>query len=145
LKILRDRSSAMDYLRKSGIKRLSERVRLREIVAKVGYTLTVEVETPAGKALVPVWTRRVYFLPDEFQYLWDKILPEDHNVKVDSCRTVYSLLSWAERIMLGLHYPGPLRDSIAVSDYVARKVTIARRDKIDWKLRFEGPTEVSEG
>jgi len=145
LKILEDLAGVEDYFMKSAIKRMSEEVRFKEVVAKVGYTLTKEVETPAGKALVPIMTRRVYFLPEEYEYLWDKILPEDHNVKVDACRTIYSLLAWAERILLGLRYPGPLRDCVAVSDYVAKRVTIARRDRIDWKLRFEGPTEASEG
>jgi hypothetical protein len=125
LKILRDEQVLGDYANKMGIKPFSERFGLSEIVAKVGYTLTGEK--------VP----RVYFLPDQYKYLWDVIEEEYHNIKVNACKRLYNVLQWVRRRVLGLKYPGPLRDAIAMSDYVARRVTIARREKLEYDFSLE--------
>jgi len=125
LKVLRDKQVLGEYLNKRGTKPLMERFGLSEIVAKVGYTLTGE-EIP-----------RVYFLPDQYKYLWDVIEEEYHNIKVNACKRLYNVLQWVRRRVLGLKYPGAMRDAIAMSDYVARRVTIARREKLEYDFSLE--------
>jgi hypothetical protein len=125
LKILRDEQVLGDYARKTGKKPFFDRFGLSEIIAKVGYTLTGEK--------IP----RVYFLPDQYKYLWDVIEEEYHNIKVNACKRLYNVLQWIRRRVLGLKYPGLLRDAIGISDYVAKRVTIARREKLEYDFSLE--------
>jgi hypothetical protein len=125
LKVLRDEQVLGEYLNKKGTKPLMERFGLSEIVAKVGYTLTGE-EIP-----------RVYFLPDQYKYLWDVIEEEYHNIKVNACKRLYNVLQWIKKRLLGLKYPGAMRDAIGISDYVAKRVTIARREKLEYDFSLE--------
>jgi hypothetical protein len=125
LKVLRDEQVLGEYLNKKETKPLMERFGLSEIVAKVGYTLTGE-EIP-----------RVYFLPDQYKYLWDVIEEEYHNIKVNACKRLYNVLQWIKNRLLGLKYPGAMRDAIGISDYVAKRVTIARREKLEYDFSLE--------
>jgi hypothetical protein len=125
LKVLRDEQVLGEYLNKRETKPLMEKFGLSEIVAKVGYTLTGE-EVP-----------RVYFLPDQYKYLWDVIEEEYHNTKVNACKRLYNVLQWIRRRVLGLKYPGAMRDAIGISDYVAKRVTIARREKLEYDFSLE--------
>jgi hypothetical protein len=125
LKILRDEQVLGDYAKKTGRKPFFERFGLSEIIAKVGYTLTGEK--------IP----RVYFLPDQYKYLWDVIEEEYHNTKVNACKRLYNVLQWIKRRVIGLKYPGPLREAIGISDYVAKRVTIVRREKLEYDFSLE--------
>ncbi|MCL7388583.1 MAG: hypothetical protein LZ173_01400 [Thaumarchaeota archaeon] len=125
LKILRDEQAVSEYLKKKGTKPFVEKLGATEIVTKVGYTLTTE--------RIP----RVYFLPDQYKDLWDIAEEEYHNVKVDACRRLYKVFQWIRKRILGLKYPGALRETIGVRDYVSKKVTIARRDRLEYDFALE--------
>jgi len=124
-KILKDEQAVGEYVKKKGTKPFVEKFGVSEIVAKVGYTLTGD-EIP-----------RVYFLPDKYKNLWDIIEEEYHNTKVDACRKLYNLFQWIKRRILGLKYPGALRDTIGVRDYVSKRVTVSRRDKLEYDFTLE--------
>jgi len=53
-----------------------DRARSREIISKIGFTISGH------------WTRRVYHLPVEFRNLFDIIESSDHNAKVNVCKSL---------------------------------------------------------
>jgi hypothetical protein len=125
LKILRDEQVVGEYLKKKGTKPFIGKFGVSEIITKVGYTLTTNK--------IP----RVYFLPDQYKYLWDIVEEEYHNVKVDACRKLYKVFQWIRRRVLGLKYPGALRETIGVRDYLAKKATVSRRDRLEYDFALE--------
>lgn len=122
---VRDEVTAGDAYRRQVIKRPVDKLTPFEIVAKVEFTLTGD--------RIP----RAYFLPDKYRPLWDIIEEEYHNIKVNTCKRLYNVFQWVRRRVIGLKYPGALRDAVAVSDYVVRRVTIVRRDKLEYDFSHE--------
>jgi hypothetical protein len=122
---LREELALGDAASKSRPVVLMDRMGVKEVVQKVGFTLTLE--------FVP----RVYFLPDQYKPLWDIIEEEHHNAKVLACKRIYNYMLWVRRRVLGLKYPGDLRDAIGIRDYVAKRVTVARREKLEYDFSTE--------
>jgi hypothetical protein len=92
LVILRD-AFFIDYdMSRAPVKELLDKAVLRDLVAKVGYTLTE----------IPV--RRVYYLPIEYKELADIILPEDHNKTVDASKNLLNIFK-STRDKLGVVDP----------------------------------------
>ena len=60
--------------------RLRDKAVLREIVSKVGFTVR------------DIYVRRAYTLPREFKALWDIIMAEDHNAKIDIAKALLNAL-----------------------------------------------------
>jgi hypothetical protein len=122
---LREGLAMGDAVSKSRPVVLMDRMGVKEVVQKVGFTLAAE--------FVP----RAYFLPDQYRPLWDIIDEEYHNAKVLACRRIYNYMLWVRRRVLGLKYPGDLRDAIGVSDYMVKGVTVARRDRLEYDFGTE--------
>jgi hypothetical protein len=123
---LREELALGDAIRKSKHVVLMDRMGVKEVVQKVGFTLTAE------------FILRVYFLPDQYKPLWDIIEEEYHNTKVLACRRIYNYLLWVRRRVLGLKYPGDLRDSIGIRDYMSKRATVTRREKLEYDFSTEG-------
>jgi hypothetical protein len=76
------------------VKRFVESAHVTELVSKLsGKVLedvakTVDVVAKVGFKLAGYDVRRVYFLPKEFQPLWDIIESGDHNTKVEVCKAL---------------------------------------------------------
>jgi hypothetical protein len=122
---LREELALGDVVSKSKPVVLIDRMGVKEVVQKVGFTLAAE--------FVP----RVYFLPDQYKALWDIIEEEYHNAKVLACRRIYNYMLWVRRRVLGLKYPGDLRDAIGVRDYMVKRVTVTRRDRLEYDFGTE--------
>jgi hypothetical protein len=122
---LREELALGDAIRKSKPVVLMDRMGVKEVVQKVGFTLTSE--------MVP----RVYFLPDQYRALWDIIEEEYHNAKVLACRRIYNYLLWVRRRVLGLKYPGDLREAIGIRDYMSKRATVTRREKLEYDFGTE--------
>jgi len=129
-KALLDQMAAGDLVRKVGVKPLYDGTRLKEIVAKVEFSVIRQIT----ERLELDKARRVYFLPEEYRYLHDIIMPEDHNIKVDASKVLLALLEWAERKIEHLHYPGPLFERIGITDWIEKVVKKSIRDKVDWAV-----------
>jgi hypothetical protein len=124
-KSLEDLVGVADMAKKTFVKRLRERVGMREVVHKAGFTLALE--------MIP----RVYFLPHRYRVLWDIIEEEYHNAKVLACKRIYNYLLWVRRRVLGLKFPGNLREAVGVRDYVSKRVTVARLDRVEYDFFTE--------
>jgi hypothetical protein len=122
---LREELALGDVVSKSKPVVLIDRMGVKEVVQKVGFTLAAE--------FVP----RVYFLPDQYKALWDIIEEEYHNAKVLACRRIYNYMLWVRRRVLGLKYPGDLRDAIGVRDYMVKRVTVTRREGLEYDFSTE--------
>jgi hypothetical protein len=122
---LREELALGDAVSKSRPVVLTGRMGVKEVVQKAGFTLAAE--------FVP----RVYFLPDQYRPLWDIIEEEYHNAKVLACRRIYNYMLWVRRRVLGLKYPGDLRDAIGVRDYMMKRVTVTRREKLEYDFSTE--------
>jgi hypothetical protein len=122
---LREELALGDSVSKSRPVTLVDRMGVKEVVQKVGFTLALE--------MVP----RVYFLPDQYKALWDIVEEEYHNAKVLACRRIYNYLLWVRRRVLGLKYPGDLRETIGIRDYVRKSVTVTRREKLEYDFSTE--------
>jgi len=122
---LREELALGDAVSKSRPVVLMDRMGVKEVVQKVGFTLAAE--------FVP----RVYFLPDQYRPLWDIIEEEYHNAKVLACRRIYNYLLWVRRRVLGLKFPGNLRDTVGIRDYMVKRVMVTRREKLEYDFSTE--------
>jgi len=89
---LRDTFVDEGGLLKTQAKTLVDKAVLRDLVTKIGYTLT------------GISVRRVYTLSGELKELTDTILPEDHNQRVDASKNLLELFK-DTRDLLGIDDP----------------------------------------
>jgi hypothetical protein len=83
-----------DVVIKDVVKRLVESMHVSELVSKLSAIVfedaakTADIVAKVGFKLAGYDVRRVYFLPTEFKAWWDLISSQDHNIKIEVCKSL---------------------------------------------------------